>query len=358
LQIIILFFTIGVFSQTSGNEPSIIDAYSVDISPNTNRVESCSCRSTYVYFQFEIDILNLINSHRQSIGLLTLTLTNHTSNNCLDHTNYMISTNTVNHNNFVSRSGNIQCALNASRVGENVAYNFKTPESVVNAWLASTSHRENIENPEYTSFGISVRINSLDKAFITNIFTKQPITSCSSIPTIIPYACDNDITITANVTTGLSSKQAVNSIEALNTISSGASAIYHAGTSVVFKPSFNAKSGATFHAYIAGCTGTFNARQSSSTKNKENDIEADEIKEIGEFIKIYPNPNNGNFRIGLNNLSEGRIQIFDLVGQIVYKSIFKDQKELEVNLQNKPQGVYVLKVYSKDGVYTEKIIKN
>ncbi len=39
-------------------------------------------------------------------------------------------------------------------VGENVAYNFATPELVMKAWLASPGHCKNIMNASYTDIGL------------------------------------------------------------------------------------------------------------------------------------------------------------------------------------------------------------
>jgi uncharacterized protein YkwD len=38
--------------------------------------------------------------------------------------------------------------------GENVAYNFATPELVMKAWLASSGHCKNIMNPGFTELGL------------------------------------------------------------------------------------------------------------------------------------------------------------------------------------------------------------
>jgi uncharacterized protein YkwD len=40
--------------------------------------------------------------------------------------------------------------------GENIATGFETPRAVVNGWMASTGHCENILNPTYSSVGTGV----------------------------------------------------------------------------------------------------------------------------------------------------------------------------------------------------------
>src|SRR5581483_8170635 len=40
--------------------------------------------------------------------------------------------------------------------GENIAYGYSTPQDVMNAWLNSPGHRANIENPSYRAIGVGV----------------------------------------------------------------------------------------------------------------------------------------------------------------------------------------------------------
>ena len=125
----------------------------------------------YQYSELELEILELINNYRIGVGLNKLTPVNYISYKSEEHTNYMISNNVVNHNNFVSRSENLISVLTAKRVGENVAYNYSKAQSVLNGWLNSPTHKENIEG-DYTHFGISIRKNTEGKNYFTNIFVK------------------------------------------------------------------------------------------------------------------------------------------------------------------------------------------
>lgn len=43
-----------------------------------------------------------------------------------------------------------------SFAGENLARDFTNPQAVVNAWMASAGHRENLLNPKYREIGVSV----------------------------------------------------------------------------------------------------------------------------------------------------------------------------------------------------------
>ncbi len=127
---------------------------------------------SYSYNTLELKTMDLINNHRVSVGLKPLEKINHMSFKSEEHDNYMIANNVVNHNDFVARSENIIKTLGAKTVSENIAYNYNTPESVLNAWLASPTHKANIEG-NHTHFGIAIKENPANgKKYYTNIFAK------------------------------------------------------------------------------------------------------------------------------------------------------------------------------------------
>lgn len=128
--------------------------------------------ANYTYNDTEIETMRLLNEYRLSIGLNSLERINHISYKCEEHNKYMIQNNVVDHNDFVARSTNITNVLGAKRVGENVAYNYKTPEAAVRAWIDSPGHKENIVG-DYTHFGLSVTTDpATGKKYYTNIFVK------------------------------------------------------------------------------------------------------------------------------------------------------------------------------------------
>src|SRR3970040_363019 len=126
----------------------------------------------YTYNANELETMKLINDYRASIGLNTLKTINHISFKSEEHDNYMITNNVVNHDDFVARSENIIKVLGAKTVGENIAYNYSTPEAAVTAWLNSPGHKQNIEG-DFTDFGLAIRENpTTGKKYYTNIFAK------------------------------------------------------------------------------------------------------------------------------------------------------------------------------------------
>jgi uncharacterized protein YkwD len=127
--------------------------------------------TNYVYNNSELELMQLINKYRVSIGLNALEKANFISNQCEDHNQYMIANNVMNHNGFDSRSQNIRKGLGAKSIAENVAHNYKTSQAALKAWLESPGHKKNIEG-NFTHFGIAVSTDASGKKYYTNIFAK------------------------------------------------------------------------------------------------------------------------------------------------------------------------------------------
>lgn len=166
LHVALLAFVL--FSMNSCSSDSAEEAITTDTAASNLTAKDV----TYNYNDTELATMALINDYRVSVGLKALEKINHISVKSEEHDDYMIINNVVNHNNFVERSEDIIKVLGAKRVGENIAYNFVTPESVVKAWLNSATHKENIEG-DFTHFGIAIKADPITgKKYFTNIFAK------------------------------------------------------------------------------------------------------------------------------------------------------------------------------------------
>jgi hypothetical protein len=118
---------------------------------------------TFTYSQEELQLLNIINDYRVSIG-----------KNRLDKVDYMSvkSEGGISHDYFQDRYEALVDNLGAVNVSENLAYNYSTPQGVFNAWLNSAGHKANIEG-DFTHFGVAIRTNAEGKKFYTNLFMKK-----------------------------------------------------------------------------------------------------------------------------------------------------------------------------------------
>ena len=118
------------------------------------------------------EILNLINDHRMSVGLeLIKRDQQYASAYAVEHTQYMIDIQKINHDNFGVRSKALK-DRGAEAVGENVAFGYRTAESVVHAWLNSPAHRNVIEGT-YTHSGFGVMKDPDGTYYFTQLFYRQ-----------------------------------------------------------------------------------------------------------------------------------------------------------------------------------------
>lgn len=166
-------------------------------------------------------------------------------------------------------------------------------------------------------------------------------------------SCPNDLYIDEDVQLGAFDFQsASNSITAVNTIYSGATAEYDAGNFVLLDVGFYAQEGSDFYAYIDGCNILPPKLKSINTISEPKDI----IK-IQSKINIFPNPNNGLFTIDFpfkDNLIY-MVEIYDSNFQIrANKKINKLDNQVDIG--NLTDGFYYLKLFTDDGVFTKHFV--
>ncbi len=115
------------------------------------------------------EILQLVNEYRRSKNLSELTINTTATELAIDHTLYMISQQSISHDNFSSRSDILNQQENARSTAENVASFYPDAESVVNAWIESDGHRENIEG-NYSYIGIAAIRDENGRYYFTQLF--------------------------------------------------------------------------------------------------------------------------------------------------------------------------------------------
>lgn len=149
-----------------------MNSCSSDTTEETADSTSAVIVENYAYSDLELETMKLINDYRVANGLKALEKINHISFKSEEHDYYMIDNKVVSHDGFTERASNIMKVLGAKTVGENIAYNYNSPQAAVTAWLNSPAHKENIVG-NYTHFGISIREDATTgKKYYTNIFAK------------------------------------------------------------------------------------------------------------------------------------------------------------------------------------------
>lgn len=96
-----------------------------------------------------------------------------------------------------------------------------------------------------------------------------------------------------------------------------------------------------------------NIPQSSKYSNNENKSSLFKLD-----VKLFPNPNNGNFTISITEkkVENLNIEIFDVLGKSVYKTI-SNNVNTEISTQNLPNGLYLIKLNSNEINEVLKFIK-
>ena len=105
------------------------------------------------------EFVRLMNQHRQAQGLQTLQWDSSLGQVALDHSQDMLARDFFSHENPDGESPFDRMAaagISYSSAGENIAagYSYSTGEAVLDGWLNSTNHKENIENTSYTHHGV------------------------------------------------------------------------------------------------------------------------------------------------------------------------------------------------------------
>ncbi|WP_141698966.1 CAP domain-containing protein, partial [Candidatus Marithrix sp. Canyon 246] len=128
--------------------------------------------------QYDAELLRLTNLERQKAGVAALSLSNQLNQAAQNHADDMAR------NNYFSHTGlngskpwdrAKAAGYNDSYVGENIAAGNTSPADVIQGWMNSQGHRENILNSNYTEigFGYSHLDSSQYRHYWVQVFGKS-----------------------------------------------------------------------------------------------------------------------------------------------------------------------------------------
>ncbi len=117
------------------------------------------------------EVLRLVNKERKARGLKPLALSSTLNKEALRWSRYQAK---VDRNQCFHRPDlTVGMPAGWRLIGENVAYGYRTPAAVVQAWMRSPSHRQNILRPSFTHMGVGDATSSAGYLYWTQIFTQQ-----------------------------------------------------------------------------------------------------------------------------------------------------------------------------------------
>lgn len=98
----------------------------------------------------------------------------------------------------------------------------------------------------------------------------------------------------------------------------------------------------------------------ASIRQSSEEFSWEDGEKLEENILIYPNPNQGSFKVDLSSFADevlsGSVEVFRTDGRMVNQIAIKGKKILDVSV--KESGIYLIKVIHNEKVYTQKVVSN
>ena len=218
----------------------------------------------------------------------------------------------------------------------------------------------NINNSEGLCINLNAQVNIATggKLFINGQDYTNSITSYNNFDKYF-----NNETITGN-------HYAFNNIESTGNVNSQNSTRLRAGRRIILKPGFNGKVGfnASIDGLINNCEimmpcieekttlGLTPIPSSNNALNIQNSLSREEFDKHSK-IKIYPNPNNGQFTIDLGEKPQGElIEVYNVLGkQVLIQTLTSTTSRIDIS--NQPNGVYLVKIITGKEFLIKKILR-
>jgi hypothetical protein len=108
----------------------------------------------------------------------------------------------------------------------------------------------------------------------------------------------------------------------------------------------------------AGCVSNEVFTQAVQVCKVEEVLAADSWRNEARYQGAYPNPNNGEFNVSVNSISEStKVEVYNGLGELIYSS--KITSEITpVTLKNYPRSIYILRIIENNKILKQdKIIR-
>jgi hypothetical protein len=97
----------------------------------------------------------------------------------------------------------------------------------------------------------------------------------------------------------------------------------------------------------------------TSTAGCNNFAGVNEIKNFGDYVKIFPNPASSFVKISLNNMTQAdfNFECYNSYGQLLKKGVM-DYLVTEIRTEELPVGIYFFKVFNGANTITKRVVLN
>lgn len=143
------------------------------------------------------------------------------------------------------------------------------------------------------------------------------------------------------------------------TVQPGGSATLIAGQNILFYPGTDVLPGGYMRGYIAPA-GPFCGGASPPAKDILSGEQVNMVKPGHSFFTIYPNPTTGGFSLetrGMDDKAELRVEMYGMHGDRCFSETLSGKLKYDLSLDEKPDGVYFIRVVTGKLTGTGKIIK-
>jgi len=88
------------------------------------------------------------------------------------------------------------------------------------------------------------------------------------------------------------------------------------------------------------------------------DISTGEKEIMGDLkeVLVFPNPSQGTINIALTSKVESTIEVYNVVGKLVYQAKPFNTQLITIDVNNQPNGVYFVNIKTGNDIVTKKIV--
>jgi hypothetical protein len=240
--------------------------------------------------------------------------------------------------------------------GTNTYYPWKiNPANITGAALNNGDNdRDNFERIDITGagFGDTYTITITHKG---NLYDSLP-QSFSLVVTGITNCDlgDPTLTISSPITSAVD-HEGYELITASSAISNGITVNFKANANIL-NPGFVADRSGTSNYFLAMAGPCEDDEPLLRSVKKEKKPFIVPVTTTEVTVECVPNPSDGSFKVYMNNIKAGTLQVVDMSGRPVYSTNFKNTNMIDMNLRHVAKGVYFVRIAAQNDMIVKKVI--